>query len=143
MTNKPELLDLEKIRKNIRNLNQELTNVIGHKSMGGIITINGNTLIRNGWIEFDFSKKLTKNEKEKVIKILEKYFGKILDNPRIIKRYKTEKGKYGYRYDTYEFFSYTKIKDKPLFDIKPKRFLEWTKKSNHANTENFFGIVKD
>ena len=124
MTNKPKLLDLEKIRKNIRNLNQELTNVIGHKSIDGRITINENKLLRDGWIEFNFSKKLTENEKEKVIKILEKYFGKILDRPKIFKKYKTEKGKYGYRYDTYEFFSYTKIKDKPLFDIKPKRFLE-------------------
>jgi len=114
-------IDLEKIRKQLRNLNRELTNAIGHKSVYGYIDIDVRKLIEHGWIKFYFSKALTEKEKKQVIKILEKYFGDILDRPAIYQNFKSEKGKYGYRWNTYEFLSYTKIKGKPLWDVKPKK----------------------
>lgn len=87
---KPKI-DLEEIRKQLRNLNQELTNAIGHKSVYGYIDIDVRKLIECGWIEFHFSKALTEKEKKQVIKILEKYFGKILDRPTVYKLFKSEK----------------------------------------------------
>jgi len=118
--NSEKKIDLANIRKQIRNLNQELTNLIGHKSVYGEITIDEVRLIRDGWIEFWFSKKLTEEEKVSVLRILEKYFGKILDRPQIIKHFKTEKN----RWNEYSFFSYTTIKDKPPWDVRRKKFEE-------------------
>lgn len=101
-----KLMDAKnEFNKLVAELNKELTKVIGKKSVYGKISFHEVDLIHNNWIYFYYSKRLTKNEEKKVLEIVEKYLGP-LSRPRFTCKYKTEKGKYGLRWDTYQFLSY-------------------------------------
>ena len=110
------LKSLIRFKKTLKDCNKELSKVIGKKSVYGKIELDEVELLYRGWISFFFSEKLTEKEKKKVLQILEKYFGK-LDRPQIIQHFKTEKGKYGLRWNTYEFFSYLPDKSKKLLKV--------------------------